>query len=45
MSRLTLYFEDSEFEVSERYAIFGSMDFLASAGELFRASKLFQNLT
>jgi hypothetical protein len=33
MSRLTIYFEDSEFESHERYVIFGSLDFLASAGE------------
>ena len=33
MSRLTIYFEDSEFESNERFVIFGSLDFLASAGD------------
>lgn len=33
MSRLTVYFEDSEFDSNERFVIFGSLDFLASAGD------------
>lgn len=34
MSRLTIYFENSDFESTERYAVFDSMDFLASCGGL-----------
>jgi hypothetical protein len=32
MSRVSIYIEDSNFELTERYAIFDSMDFLASCG-------------
>lgn len=32
MSRVSIYFEDSKFESSERYLIFDSLDFLAGCG-------------
>lgn len=34
MSRLTIYFENSDFEAIERYAVFDFMDFVASCGGL-----------
>lgn len=34
MSRFTIYFENADFEVIERYAVFDFMDFVASCGGL-----------
>jgi Amiloride-sensitive sodium channel len=32
MSRVSIYIEDSSYDQTERYAVFDSMDFLASCG-------------
>lgn len=42
MSRLTIYFENSDFETTERYAVFDSMDFLASCGGLLGSLDFFR---
>lgn len=34
MSRLSIYIENSDFEATERYSVFDSMDFLSSCGGL-----------
>lgn len=32
MSRLTIYFQEPQFEVTERYALFGFSDYIAASG-------------